>query len=184
MPRAREYAEFLEMDVYLAKKPFAIFVDKNFPQKYEFTMRDYSRPLLINVRDTESDTEGKTTMTAMLAADPDVALSCDYTLVEINGSLEAKVDRVLLQTKSAGFYDLNVDGFFDARVNLESEPTHATQVWYDGGWRDTLPDARVFSYEVGLPEVGVVTFDKKTGRWTSASEEKSEIRETRENGTR
>jgi hypothetical protein len=169
--KARASAQLLGMDIYAAKGPFAIFVDKDFPRRYEFTMHDYSRPLVVNVTELDREAHNNPRMSAQIVADPDVAISCDYTLVDDHGSYRALIDNVSLQTKTAGFDDMNVDGHFDSRVNHEADLMHRQQIWYDGEWRDVVPAAYESQYERRLCEVGEVVFDRKTGRWTPEGEQ-------------
>jgi hypothetical protein len=183
MRRVHEEANVIDMNVYFAKGPFAILVDKAFPQQHSFSFGDSSQQLTAQGYPIESDDDSKATRTAMLVVDRDIAVSCEYWIEEAHGGPESHVESIMLQTDRKGVWDLNVDGIFDQQLVTDAESgKHSEQIWYDGQWQQVLPHGDVPRYERELPEVGLVTFDKESGRWTSATDKQNKLTD-KEQGT-
>jgi hypothetical protein len=171
MSQARKDAENLGMDIYFAKDPFAIFVAKTFPQTHTFKVFDYPNLLIMNGSAIQDDRHDAATEEAEIILGPDFSITCRYSLSNIDGARKPRIHEVLLSINEDAFYDLNADGSYDLRILHDSERgSHSHEIWYDGQWRGVIAKGQSSTYERELPAIGVVTFDRETGRWTSVKE--------------
>src|SRR4051794_8455507 len=105
MRRAHEEAEPMAKNVYFAKGPFAILVDKTFPQQHSFTFGDYSQQLTAQGYSRDSHDDSKATRTAMLGVGTQIVVSCEYWIEEAHGGPEAHVESIMLSTDKMGVWD-------------------------------------------------------------------------------
>jgi len=76
------------------------------------------------------------------------------------------------------FSDFNVDGKWDERVLMYSEPGRKwvrTQVSYGGEWRDTTPGDRYGVYTQKLQDGSGVRFDMTRGEWVTGDKEVDDV---------
>jgi len=160
----REAAPELEMDVYCSKDPFAVLVDRDFPRKERFSVLIRGRPFFVSAEDALAD-DAEATKQVNIAFGRDFSLGCDYSTAD-----GPKVRRITLFTNGAYLTDLNADGHFDERLRVPTEPSAKpprSEMWYEGAWRETVPNGKLGKYEAQLRDGPTVKFDMRSGEWRS-----------------
>jgi hypothetical protein len=149
------------MDVYCARGPFTLFVDKDFPHKDTFKLFDYSQPLILAVENGVAN-DGDATKEAAIVLGADFSISCEYSLS--NG---VQVRALTLSKKNESLIDLNADGSFDVRIHVPSDekPRPPSEIWYQGKWREVVSDGGGDKYRKQVAGGGAVCFDTKSGVW-------------------
>lgn len=178
-------AKTLGMDVYCERSPFAVFVNKDFPQNQGFAFTRYGLPLFLTSEDVtepsqppldrDRDNKAQAAQNVMLGFGEDYfTISCVYSATNA-----VHVDELLVTRNDGGhsesFFDLNADGFPDLRLIVDQkQDVHRSEIWYGGKWQEAIAQGK--KYEKQLPGGEKVRFDRQGGLWVLADEAKGDGR--------
>lgn len=172
------------MDVYCYRSPFAVFVNKDFPDNKGFMFARYGRlPLFVSCEDVKKPSqappngdhgEAQTAQNITLGFGDKgyFTVSCLYSIA----NNRVHVDELLVSRDDAGrveaYFDLNADGFPDSRLTVDHKrDVHRSEIWYGGKWQEAA--AQGSKYETQLLNGEKVRFDKQGGLWVLAGDEKN-----------
>jgi hypothetical protein len=174
----RSDSRTLQMDIHCQRAPFAVFVEKTFPQKPGYGFTSYGSTLFLKSDEVvnseqflehtdESGTiQKKENITLAFGEGSSIAFILstgkpigieDLTLTRVDG------------TTITSSFDRNADGFPDARVTNDLDKHLAkSEIWYDGKWHEAIAQGN--KYEKQLVGGKRVLFDMQSGAWMPASD--------------
>ena len=166
---AKKYAEEFGMNIHCVNGPFAVFVSKDFPHSDTFRFVDFGQNLqLMREKDDAEDNGPEQNRRVDVSLGPTLNMSCTYH----HAGKEDEVNEVTLTTKNAMLTDLNVDGFSDIRIPLNSDKP-ILEIWYKDKWREAVSGPGLNKNQKQLVGGGVVSFDMKSGSWNEGEKRAS-----------
>ncbi len=167
--RARASAELMEMDLFYARSPFILLVDKEFKERGSvdsFTLFSEDPPLSFSVNaPLLSDYLGEGTKYVTIDISRDTSITY-YYLPDESGNSDDPVTAVTVTKEESGFTDFNADGSYDIRnIPDVRNGQRVVQVWFDNEWRDAVVHEGLFKKK--LSDGVSVQFDRNLGRWVA-----------------
>jgi len=170
----------LGMNVYVAREPFALFVNKEFPSDKAFMLARYGSPADIAISeqlDTPVENNDPSIMKRELSVDlvdTDFSMKCRYHVYSQTGNVE--VVRFEVYRDDHAFFDLNADGAFDSLVTTGKNGNGTVHVSYQGEWREVDPALPQDAHHKRLLGGKAVVFDADQGVWKPSNEADKPVR--------
>lgn len=163
---ARRNARAMGMDVYSVKDPFVILVNSASQEDGTFRFFRYGSPLIVDVAAVAAD-DGTEQRKVSLSLATDFEMSCVYS--SCSDGNRVHVSELTIDVNNEHLVDLNADGRFDMRLNMDTRKLidlpQPPEIWYKDRWCEVSRRARDSKYERQLPDGTIVRFDMKSGQW-------------------
>ncbi len=172
--RAADSLAIMNMDIYWAKGPFAIFVSKDFPRdpSFVFYQVDEQGNYTTLTAETVVGDDGVRSkeITFWEGADPEMTVTYSVSTVQDRRQQDLLLLRTIDETRSEWFVDWGADGSYDKRhVRDHQAGKSYAFVFYGNDWHEIKE--HVSQYQQILMSGEQVVFDRNVGKWLPAPQD-------------